>query len=64
MNDEANVRVNPPFLRPMMFAASMARTLTEEVAYRIGRAAAQYLNVPEIAVGRDMRISSPQLAAA
>src|SRR2546428_2618612 len=36
--------------------------LTDEVAYRIGRAAAQYLNVPEIAVGRDMRLSSPQLA--
>src|SRR2546425_4665389 len=38
--------------------------LTNEVAYRIVRAAAQYLNVPEIAVGRDMRLSSPQLAAA
>ncbi len=38
--------------------------LTDEVAYRIGRAAAQYLNVPEIAVGRDMRLSSPQLAEA
>src|SRR2546425_3263156 len=36
--------------------------LTNEVAYRIVRAAAQYLNVPEIAVGRDMRLSSPQLA--
>src|SRR5205807_9998616 len=33
-------------------------------AYRIGRAAALYLNVPEIAVGRDMRLSSPQLADA
>ncbi|HEU5379943.1 MAG TPA: phosphomannomutase/phosphoglucomutase, partial [Ktedonobacteraceae bacterium] len=38
--------------------------LNEEVAYRIGRAAAQYLAVSEIAVGRDMRVSSPQLAAA
>jgi len=38
--------------------------LTDEIAYRIGRAAAYYLNVPEIAVGRDMRLSSPQLAAA
>src|SRR5207244_8072770 len=36
----------------------------DDVAYRIGRAAAQYLRVPEIAVGRDMRLSSPQLAAA
>jgi len=38
--------------------------LTDEVAYCIGRAAAQYLHVPEIAVGRDMRLSSPQLAEA
>jgi len=37
--------------------------LTDKVAYRIGRAASHYLNVPEIAVGRDMRLSSPQLAA-
>jgi phosphomannomutase len=38
--------------------------LSDEVAYLIGRAAAQYLQVPEIAVGRDMRLSSPQIAAA
>ncbi len=40
------------------------QNMTDEVAYRIGRAAAQYLQVPEIAVGRDMRLSSPQLAQA
>jgi phosphomannomutase len=39
-------------------------TINDEVAYRIGRAAAQYLQVPEIAVGRDMRVSSPQMAQA
>ena len=54
---------------PTIFSAYDVRgiygeTLTDAVAYRIGRAAAQYLNVPEIAVGRDMRLSSPQLAAA
>ena len=38
--------------------------LTEDAVYRIGRAAAKYLNVPVIAVCRDMRISSPQLTAA
>src|SRR5260221_12792845 len=38
--------------------------LTEDAVYRIGRAAAIYLNVPLIAVCRDMRVSSPQLAAA
>ena len=40
------------------------QNMTDEVAYRIGRAVAQYLQVPEIAVGRDMRLSSPQLAQA
>ncbi|MBO0782761.1 MAG: phosphomannomutase/phosphoglucomutase, partial [Ktedonobacteraceae bacterium] len=39
------------------------QNLTDEAAYHIGRAAAQYLNVPEIAVGRDMRVSSPQIAS-
>lgn len=38
--------------------------LNDEIAYLIGRAAAQYLQVSEIAVGRDMRLSSPQIAAA
>jgi phosphomannomutase len=38
--------------------------LTEDAVYRIGRAAAICLNVPLIAVCRDMRISSPQLVAA
>ncbi len=54
---------------PAIFSAYDVRgiygeNLTDNIAYRIGRAAAQYLNVPEIAVGRDMRLSSPQLAAA
>ncbi len=40
------------------------KDLTDEIAYRIGRAAALHLQVPEIAVGRDMRVSSPALAAA
>jgi phosphomannomutase len=54
---------------PTIFSAYDVRgiygeNLTDDVAYRIGRAAAQYLNVPEIAVGRDMRLSSPGLSAA
>jgi phosphomannomutase len=54
---------------PAIFSAYDVRgiygeNLTDEVAYLIGRAAAQYLNVPEIAVGRNMRLSSPQLATA
>jgi phosphomannomutase len=55
-------------IKPSIFSAYDIRgiygdTLTEDIAYAIGRAAAQYLNVPEIAVGRDMRLSSPQIAA-
>ncbi len=54
---------------PKIFSAYDVRgiygqTLTDEIAYSIGRAAAQYLNVPAIAVGRDMRVSSPQISAA
>jgi phosphomannomutase len=59
----------PTTVDPKIFSAYDIRgiygkTLTDEVAYRIGRAAAQYLNVPEIAISRDMRVSSPALAAA
>jgi phosphomannomutase len=61
--------MSTPHIDPNIFKAYDIRgiygeTLTDEIAYRIGRAAAQYLSVPEIAVGRDMRLSSPQLAAA
>src|SRR6266702_1213093 len=54
---------------PTLFGAYDVRgvygeKLTEDAAYLIGRAAAQYLNVPQIAVGRDMRLSSPQISAA
>ena len=39
-------------------------TLDEDAAYRIGRAFVQYLGVQAVAVGRDMRVSSPALAGA
>jgi phosphomannomutase len=38
--------------------------LNEELARLIGRGFATYLNVPQVAVSRDMRVSSPALAAA
>jgi phosphomannomutase len=38
--------------------------LNEEAAYRIGRAFVQHLGVNQVAVGRDMRVSSPAIAAA
>jgi phosphomannomutase len=56
-------------INPKIFGAYDVRgiypeTLDEDVAYRIGRAFVQYLGVPAVAVGRDMRVSSPALAGA
>ena len=56
--------VDPGLFKAYDVRGVYGENLTDEVAYIIGRAAAQYLNVPEIAVGRDMRLSSPQIAAA
>ncbi len=60
----ADVTVNPKMFSAYDVRGIYGQDLTDEVAYHIGRAAAQYLNVPEIAVGRDMRLSSPQISAA
>ncbi len=56
-------------INPKIFGAYDVRgiypeTLDEDVAYRIGRAFVQYLGVQAVAVGRDMRVSSPVLAGA
>lgn len=59
-----HVTVDPALFKAYDIRGIYGQNLTDDVAYRIGRAAAQYLDVPEIAVGRDMRLSSPQLAAA
>lgn len=63
MSTEHSV-VDPSIFKAYDIRGIYGQSLTDEVAYRIGRAAAQYLQVPEIAVGRDMRLSSPQLADA
>src|SRR5438067_12412614 len=62
--NSSNGTIDPAIFKAYDIRGIYGETLTDEIAYRIGRAAAQYLNVPEIAVGRDMRLSSPQLAAA
>ncbi len=62
--NKANINVDPSIFKAYDVRGIYGQNLTDEAAYRIGRAAAQYLNVPEIAVGRDMRVSSPQLADA
>src|SRR5260370_37119574 len=60
----APVPVDPTLFKAYDVRGIAGENLTDEVAYGIGRAVALYLNVPEIAVGRDMRLSSPQLAVA
>jgi phosphomannomutase len=63
MTTTGNV-IDPDLFKAYDVRGVYGQNLTEEAVYRIGRAAAIYLNVPEIAVTRDMRVSSPQLAAA
>ena len=60
----SQIQIDPGIFGSYDIRAIYGEKLTDEVAYRVGRAAAQYLQVPEIAVGRDMRLSSPQIAAA
>src|SRR5215472_9782296 len=62
--DNSNVTIDPAIFKAYDIRGTYGQDLTDEIAYRIGRAAACYLEVSEIAVGRDMRLSSPQLAAA
>src|SRR6476661_9795857 len=38
--------------------------LTTDIAYRVGRALVTYLAADRVCVGRDMRVSSPELADA
>jgi phosphomannomutase len=58
------ITVDPSLFKAYDIRGIYGENLTEDAAYSIGRAIAQYLHVPEIAVGRDMRLSSPQVAAA
>ncbi|MGH2493566.1 MAG: phosphomannomutase/phosphoglucomutase, partial [Ktedonobacteraceae bacterium] len=59
-----HVNIDPAIFSAYDIRGIYGKDLTDEIAYRIGRAAALYLKAPEIAVGRDMRVSSPALAAA
>ncbi|MBO0781984.1 MAG: phosphomannomutase/phosphoglucomutase, partial [Ktedonobacteraceae bacterium] len=54
-NNTARTTVTPALFGAYDIRGIYGQNLTDEAAYHIGRAAAQYLNVPEIAVGRDMR---------
>lgn len=58
------VKIDPNIFSSYDVRGIYGEVLTADIAYVIGRAAGQYLAVPEIAVGRDMRLSSPQIASA
>ncbi|HEV2237839.1 MAG TPA: phosphomannomutase/phosphoglucomutase [Ktedonobacterales bacterium] len=58
-----------PAVNPAIFSAYDIRgiypsDLNDETAQLVGRALVQFLKVPTVAIGRDMRVSSPALAAA
>ncbi len=59
----------PTTINPAIFKAYDVRgiyptEINEDAAYAYGRALVRYLDVPQVAVGRDMRLSSPALAEA
>ena len=54
----------PTSSRPTTSGASIPSEVNEEAARAIGAAFVAYLEAKRIAVGRDMRLSSPSLAAA
>ena len=58
------MKIDPAIFSAYDIRGIYGQTLNDDIVYRVGRAAALYLQVPEIAIGRDMRLSSPQLAAA
>ncbi len=60
----SQTKIDPTIFSAYDIRGIYGQTLTDDVAYNVGRAAAFYLQAPEIAIGRDMRLSSPQLAAA
>src|SRR5260370_4045424 len=56
--------INPDIFKAYDVRGVYGEDLTEEAVYRIGRATALYLTVPEIACRRGMRVSSPQVTRA
>src|SRR5688572_15484239 len=56
--------IDPGIFKAYDVRGTVPDQLTEEIAYRVGRAVVLHLAVPRVAVGRDMRRSSPALAEA
>jgi phosphomannomutase len=55
------MQVNPGIFKAYDIRGTYPDQLNEEVAYAIGRAFATFLQVETVIVGRDMRLSSPQI---
>lgn len=54
-------QIDPRIFKAYDIRGIYPEELNEDIAYKIGRAFATYLHPRNVAVGRDMRISSPQL---
>jgi phosphomannomutase len=64
MDAARSSRVNPSIFKAYDVRAIYPTEIDEPIARDIGRAFVAYLHAGRIAVGRDMRLSSPSLAAA
>jgi phosphomannomutase len=58
------MKINPDIFKAYDIRGLYPGEVNEEIARQIGRGFAAYLKVPQVAVSRDMRVSSPALAAA
>jgi phosphomannomutase len=58
------MEINPEIFKAYDIRGLYPAELNENIARLIGRGFAAYLKVPQVAVSRDMRVSSPALAAA
>jgi phosphomannomutase len=56
--------IDPSIFKAYDIRGTYPDQLDEDVAYRIGRAFVTFLQSEKVAVGRDMRLSSPQLSEA
>src|SRR5574337_553629 len=56
--------INPAIFKAYDIRGIVPTELDEDTAYAIGRGLVAFLQVPQVAVGRDMRVSSPQIAQA
>ena len=58
------MRANPDIFKAYDIRGIYPVDLNEEIAYSIGRAYVSFLKVGKVVVGRDMRLSSPQMSEA